>query len=308
MNSAKNRSSDSPAGQVRQKPTEVDHALPAVAILAEGKHTVLRYVDLEGIDRTLDYRELTRSDPYPIPMPVDREGYGTIEHSHQYWATGYGDWLNVNEALKRYCQIDRPKRLFDFGCATGRFLRHILLFSDLEPSGCDFAPANVDWMKQHLPETIKVILNTSEPGLPYPDHHFDVVTAFSVFTHIDADEEAWLLELRRITHPDGILYLTIHNQATWDKVIERPGSFDHMLHANSVAGNIPVTKELFCNPMPADRIVFRMSNANVYNCSVWFSNAHIEKKWTQHFHILQIANSAHTGFQSPVILRPKNSL
>ena len=305
MNSANSQQADSTSGQVRQKPTEIDQALPAVATLADGKHTVLRYVDLEGQNRTLDYRELTKFDPYPIPMPIDREGYGTVEHSHQYWATGYGDWLNVSEALQRHCKIDRPKQLFDFGCATGRFLRQVHLFSDLVPSGCDFAPANVDWVKKHLPAEIQVILNSSEPRLPYPDHHFDIVTAFSVFTHIDADEVAWLLELRRITHPEGILYLTIQNQATWDKVIERPGSFDHMLHANSVAGNITVSRELFSAAMPADRIAFRMSNADVYNCSVWFSNTYIEENWAQHFHLLQIADNAHTGFQSPVILSPR---
>ena len=38
----------------------------------------------------------------PIPMPVDREGYCSVEHSSRYWATGYSDWLNVREAVKRY--------------------------------------------------------------------------------------------------------------------------------------------------------------------------------------------------------------
>lgn len=135
--------------------------------------------DLDGAEQVIDYGELACADPYPIPVPIDREGYATVDTSHQFWATGYGDWLNVQQALKAH-RGDKPSRLFEFGCATGGFLRHVMLFSDLEPTGSDFAPANVEWVKRRLPTDIGIGLNSSKPSLPYPDNHFDVVTAFSV--------------------------------------------------------------------------------------------------------------------------------
>ncbi len=289
--------------RTREKQTAIDAALPPIAVLAIGKPTVLRYVDLDGVAQTLDYRDLIDRDPWPIPMPIDREGYGSVDTSHQFWATGYGDWLNVRAAVQRYAVESKAGRLFDFGCASGRFLRHVLTFSELEPIGCDFAPANVDWVKRHLPDRVQVVLNSVEPKLPFPDNHFDVVTAFSVFTHIDSGDEQWLLELRRIVRPDGLLYVTIQNQAAWDKVIDRPGSLEHMRNANNVAGNLHVGEELFKRPMPSDRIVFRMSNANIYNCNVWLTDEYVRKHWSRHFGILQIAANAHTGFQSVVIMR-----
>jgi len=47
------------------------------------------------------------------------------------------------------------------------------------------------------------------PGLPYPDGHFDLVYAMSVFTHIVEDWAGWLLELRRVLAPGGILLATV---------------------------------------------------------------------------------------------------
>lgn len=39
-----------------------------------------------------------------------------------------------------------------------------------------------------------------------------MVFAGSVFTHISEMEEAWLLELRRVTRPGGVLYVTVHDE------------------------------------------------------------------------------------------------
>ncbi len=291
---------------VRQKHTAIGKVLPPVAELIENqKYSVLRYVDLDGNEQSVDYKELGRLDNWPIPMPVDREGYGTVESSPHYWATGHGDWLNVCQAIARHCQA-QPQRLLDFGCATGRFLRHVHFFSDMESYGCDFAPANVNWIRKHFKDAINIELNSAEPRLPYEDHWFDVVTAFSVFTHIDVDSTRWLDELLRITAADGLLYLTIQNQASWNKVMDRPGSFEHLSRANRIAGNIRVDEDLFQNKMPSNRIVFKMSEDDVYNCNVWCSDQYVRDNWLQNAELLGIANNAHTGFQSVVMLRPFN--
>lgn len=291
----------------REKHTDIENVLPPIADLVIGQpHTTLRYIDLDGGDHRFQYRDLIDKDPYPIPMPVDREGYCTLETSHQYWASGYCDWMNVEEAIKRFWTSARPpEKLYDFGCATGRFLRHVMTFSDLEPHGSDLAPANVNWVKRHLPDQIKVVSNSAKPELPFADGSFDIVTAFSVFTHIDEGEADWLQELGRVVRPDGLLYLTIQNQATWDMVNDRPRSYERMEQANSVDGNIPITRELFAAPMPEERIVMRMSAADVYNCNVWHTNDYIRQHWSRDFEILQIADNAHTAYQSPVIMQPR---
>jgi ubiquinone/menaquinone biosynthesis C-methylase UbiE len=51
------------------------------------------------------------------------------------------------------------------------------------------------------------------PPLEYEDSKFDFVYALSVFTHLDETLQfQWLLELRRVLRPEGILILTVYNE------------------------------------------------------------------------------------------------
>jgi SAM-dependent methyltransferase len=289
----------------RLKPTAIDDVVPRISELIGEQDPVLAYVDLDGIEQRLHYRDVAAADPFPIPMPVDREGYGSVATSDRYWATGRADLLNLQQAIGRYGDRGEYRKLLDFGCATGRFLRHALLYGNFECWGADFAPANVNWMKRHLPDGLHLIENTAEPPLNLPDHCFDVVTAFSVLTHVDRNSLEWLGELCRLTRPGGLLYVTIQNEATWEKVIDRPGSLEHLMKANAIAGNLKVDADLFRGPMPQERIVFQMSNEDVYNCNVWESSHHIRATWSASAEILQIAPNAHSSYQSVVIMRAK---
>lgn len=47
----------------------------------------------------------------------------------------------------------------------------------------------------------------------YPAGYFDVAYCFSVFTHLNERmQNLWLLELKRILKPGGILLLTVHGE------------------------------------------------------------------------------------------------
>ena len=296
---------------VHTKATNIKHVLPPVAeLLSELKHTNCDYRNLDGEECRLDFAELTKSDPHPIPFPVDREGYGTVPSSPYYWASGHSDWLNVQTAMDRHLKprAGQPIRLLDFGCASCRFLRHVACFGGekFDVWGCDFAVENINWNKQHFPSTFKTFLNNANPHLPFPDNYFDVITAFSVFTHIDQFEDAWLLELRRVTQPGGLLYLTTQNDAMWNCYLESPYLLEHLSRANKVDSNtIHVNEALFKSPMPESRLVFRMSASTVYNCNVWHSDEYLRSNWSRYFDIHAICNRAHNNWQAPVLLSPK---
>ena len=87
---------------------------------------------------------------------------------------------------------------------------------------------------------------------------------------------------------------------------DRPGTYDHLVNANNFEGNITINRELFARPMPRDRLVLRMSEADVYNCVVWHTDQYIRDTWSRFFEVLEIADNAHSQYQSPVILRPKS--
>ena len=293
------------ASQFRDKPTDIERTIPAVSTWPSDRLRRYRYTDLDGERPVLTPLDYARNDPFPLPMPIDREGYATEENSDRYWSSGLADWLNVEDALKRYAAASDCLHILDFGCASGRFLRHALLQSKSATNvwGCDLAPANVQWITRHLPKEINSCVNSNKPILPFDENQFDAITAFSVFTHIDQQEAEWLNELKRIVRPGGILYITIHNDASWRMIKNRDATIKQFEHQNTFEDNLHVTNEMLSQPIPQERIVFRKDHEPVYNCNVWHSDEYIHREWSKHFEIIQIADNAHANFQSPVILR-----
>lgn len=133
----------------------------------------------------------------------------------EYWLSGLRDMRKV-VAATGLDQVEAP-RVLDFGGASGRVIRH---FRGWKPGVqlflSDISPQHVLLAKQLFGGSVMVLHNHGLPTLPLPDAFFDCVVAFSVFTHIDADDTAWLLELRRIAKAGGHLYVTVCDQATWD--------------------------------------------------------------------------------------------
>ena len=102
------------------------------------------------------------------------------------------------------------RRTLDFGCGSGRLLRQFLDEArSAEFHGSDIDEELVSWARKHLcPPIADVRVNREQPPLDYPDDHFDLVTGLSVFTHIADGWSDWLLELRRVLKPDGLLIAT----------------------------------------------------------------------------------------------------
>ncbi len=97
----------------------------------------------------------------------------------------------------------------DFGCGSGRTL---VWLRDQGPrlSGTDLHEGCVEWARKRL-AFAEFRTNRALPPLPYADATFDLVFSLSVFTHLDeADQRAWLAELRRVSRPDAVLMLSVH--------------------------------------------------------------------------------------------------
>ena len=108
------------------------------------------------------------------------------------------------------------KRVLDFGCGSGRTLRHLLSEArHAEIWGCDIDRASVDWLQAHLAPPLRVVENEADPPLPFPDASFDLVFALSVFSHLTDTWSAWLVELHRVLVDGGLLVATFHGRGTW---------------------------------------------------------------------------------------------
>lgn len=124
---------------------------------------------------------------------------------------------STRERLERLLPADwswEGKRVLDFGCGAGRTLRH-LLDTGAELHGCDVHGPSIRWLEGHLSPPLRLVESGPLPPLPYEDGSFDLVYALSVFTHIADGWAEWLLELRRILRPDGILVATFMNDESW---------------------------------------------------------------------------------------------
>jgi len=101
-------------------------------------------------------------------------------------------------------------RIMEMGCAGGRMLRWLNDVADrCEIWGTDLSGDHIVWCKQNLQPPFHFFITTSTPHLPFGDNYFDMIYAGSVFTHIDDLAETWLLELRRVVKPGGLLYITV---------------------------------------------------------------------------------------------------
>jgi SAM-dependent methyltransferase len=102
------------------------------------------------------------------------------------------------------------KRVLDFGCGVGRVLRNFLPETEVaEFYGCDLDTPSVEWLQQNLSPPFHIFESGEEAGLPQEDGFFDLIYAFSVYTHFTDNWAEWLLEHHRVLADGGILFATL---------------------------------------------------------------------------------------------------
>lgn len=105
--------------------------------------------------------------------------------------------------------IERKTRVLDFGCGWGRYIR--LLMKDVGAGalhGADVDPDMIGFCRiSGLPARFAVMppLGPTE----YPDGTFDLIFAYSVFSHLSEEAyEVWMREFVRILRPGGLIVFT----------------------------------------------------------------------------------------------------
>jgi len=250
---------------------------------------------------TVDIAQLVAKDDIPIPIPPDRERYFP-RHDEKYWLFGLADYLKVMQTAAKHKL--RSNSVLDFGCASGRVLRHFAAQTDIKNIwGSDINRRHIRWLYEHMPMNVRPVFNHCIPSLPIPDASIDVITAFSVFTHIDAFEIHWLAELSRILSDDGICYFTVHNEDTWESLAEDQNNPDNRL-LTSLINIAPEVTEQLAGPLPGDRLVYRFAEQGPYRAQVFLSNKHLERVWGRFFSIQEIIPRHHQR-QTVVVLKKR---
>ncbi len=274
---------------------------PPSEMEGSGLDNPIRLRAIESLIGTTDIGEYVSRDSFPIPCAEDREGY-TPGFDGTYWLSGFEDYLKIMEIVSKFSM--KPKAVFDFGCASGRLIRHYAAQTDIpEIWGSDINARHIRWLYENLPHTVKPIFNHCIPTLPIPDKSIDVISAFSVFTHIDTFETCWLAELRRIMSDDGLAYITVHNEDTWDLIRDEVDNENNRL-VQSMLRIDPSVREALQGPLPDTRTVYRFSQSGPYRAQVFHSNNYLHQVWGRFFEIEEILPGHHVR-QTVLVLRKK---
>lgn len=105
-------------------------------------------------------------------------------------------------------------KIMDFGCAWARILRFWL--KDIPPEnlyGYDVEDRFLSFAKRDLPQC-NFTISSANPPLPSPDNSFDLIYAYSVFSHLPQGlTDRWISEFARVLKPGGIACLTTRPRA-----------------------------------------------------------------------------------------------
>lgn len=151
---------------------------------------------------------------FPVP-PYDLafDAYNHVD-CYKYRESGLHHAEVFAQIIRRH-QEKEALKVFEWGCGPGRLIRHIAkLLEDkkIELVGCDYNLKTIRWCQETLPG-ISFVHNELMPPLSFPDHHFDVIYNFSVFTHLsEAAQDAWIKELFRVLKPGGLFICTTHGE------------------------------------------------------------------------------------------------
>ena len=176
------------------------------------------------------------------------------------------------------------KRILDFGAGAGRTLRHFSAEAEQARfEACDIDAAAIEWLNANLNPPFHGFVNEPTPPLARADDSYDLVYAFSVFTHITDAWAAWLVELHRILAPRGLLIASFLGEGM----------------SQVIAGE----------PWNPERIGMNVLNAHygwdIGGPSVLMSPWWIREHWGRAFEIVTLEDGPLDGAQGMIVARAR---
>lgn len=257
-----------------------------------------------GFHQPLDYHEVTlpphfqtpeTNDNFGLPVPVGKDRFGYSEdNTEKYLEWGKYDHDELVGVLEKYHKIVEGMNILDFGCSSGRVLRHFekeRIANDWSLYGCDIQALAIQWMRQYFPSDFKVLNTSTLPHLPFPDNHFDFIYGFSVFTHIKYQWDAWLMELNRVMKPNAVMVQSIHTENAWKFY------FDH--HSEEWVRNNHTSRVYDSPSMDVDFLY----HGDACVSQVFWKKEIAKQYWGRYFEVLELRDPPQFSFQDWVVCK-----
>ncbi len=158
--------------------------------------------------------------PLPLPPAWLRVRVAGTADAEWFLDSGHVARQTIEESLDAAgTSLAEIGDLLDFGCGCGRVLRWL---ADVPANvrGSDFDGRAIAWCRDNL-RFAEFGTNGLEPPLGLDDESLDLIYAFSVLTHLPLPvQHAWMAELHRVLRPAGVLILSTHGDAYFNRLTE----------------------------------------------------------------------------------------
>jgi SAM-dependent methyltransferase len=184
--------------------------------------------------------ETKTSADFPIPPEhlLERIGLkGSEDLVGTYHETGAEHRRLIEEVLPADWTW-QGKRVLDFGCGSGRMLRQFAAEAEeAEFWGCDLDRTSIAWLQENLSPPFRFFESSEQPDVPLESAKFDLIYAFSVYTHFTDNWAAWMLEHHRLLAEGGLLFVTFLGEGMSEGLIGEPWDEDRIGMNTLMHGN-----------------------------------------------------------------------
>lgn len=289
--------------------------------MKENHDTELENIPVEKITPKLCFSGLSDSlwlslllNPKSIELPV----FPSADIQSRF--TGRADFLTLIQAFEFYdvirkaCSsssktIQSMDAILDFGCGWGRITR--IFLRDIEPNkiyGCDCTEDAISICRE-TNKWCNFDLNNSHPPTEYKSSMFDLIYAYSVFSHLsEGSQKAWLEEFHRILKPGGMLVVTTR-QRDFIKQLSKLDYFSQFIKADSSYSDTDYIEKALKDYDDGKFVYFGTGGgfelSGDFYGEAFVSNSYVKKNWVDLFKIIDFVEKPPPNIDQNIIVAVK---
>jgi SAM-dependent methyltransferase len=165
---------------------------------------------------------------------------------------------------------------------------------------------NIEWGRSVFPEVI-YLHQRNYPPLDFPDGKFDMIYAYSIFTHFEENLHLqWISELHRVLKKRGLIILTIHGEPILrrckDEAAVREAMCAEDQDYQKLCERFYDYGYAFYTCYDRARLSTGGLDSEIFGIT-YISKAYIQENWSRKFRLIEHDEGAIINWQDWVVMR-----